>query len=141
MKTAKILGQIHLDRLRFESRKGSSITKTDLQRILAYNEIKDLNGGDIKPSNVGLLFSALEWTMWIPKIDYKGNKYGKYSSEREFNFCGICGEKILVYNATYPDGTMKNSISEHRAECRKKDVAIMEMKFYPDRSFLKSDWY
>ena len=81
---AKYFGKLHLKNARFNSQFGSPISETDLQRILAYNEIRALSPQDINVDNVDLVQEAIKWAQWIPKVDYGRQRDPKFYNKEHF---------------------------------------------------------
>jgi hypothetical protein len=73
-----------LKNARFNSQFGSPISETDLQRILAYNEIRALSPQDINVDNVDLVQEAIKWAQWIPKVDYGRQRDPKFYNKEHF---------------------------------------------------------
>ena len=121
---AKYFGKLHLKNARLNSSLGLSINDTDLQRILAYNEIRDLSPQDINKENVGLVGKAIEWAQWIPKVDYGRSQRDPKFFEKDYFLCSTCSEKVPVYTATFPDGKVVGSLTEHKKGCRDKFASV-----------------
>ena len=125
---AKYFGKLHLDNTRLMSQWGSQISETDLQRILAYNKIRDLNPQDINVDNVDFAQEAIKWAQWIPKVDYGKQRDTKFF-DKEYLFCGQCSEKVPMYVATFPDGRSVSSWQEHTRSCVERTRRIEKEKY------------
>jgi len=115
--TAKFLGSSHARNVALRGE--GIVSERDLQRVQAYNMIKDLNPKDIGPDNVDLIARNIKWAEWIPMFQYPRGKDSKIYHKDPYYICNRCHGDVPVYTAVFPDGSKEDSLTVHRRSCLK----------------------